>query len=97
MTIGELARRAGVKAQTIRFYEREGLVPVPARSAAGYRRYPAEAVERVRFIRAAKEVGFTLEEISAGSQPHGTSARVFFAGSWDRPVRSQKGPPAREG
>ena len=64
MNIGELARRAGVNTQTIRFYEREGLIPEPQRRASGYRQYPLAMVEHVRFIRAAKEVGFTLEEIS---------------------------------
>lgn len=49
--------------ETIRFYEREGLLPKPARSASGYRMYPDDAVERVRFIRRAKDLGFTLEEI----------------------------------
>ena len=64
MTIGELARRAGVNTQTVRFYEREGLIPEPGRGASGYRQYPPVMVERVRFIRAAKAVGFTLEEIA---------------------------------
>lgn len=50
--------------ETIRFYEREGLLPKPARSQSGYRVYPNDAVDRVRFIRRAKELGFTLEEIS---------------------------------
>ena len=63
MTIGELARRAGVNTQTIRFYERVGLMPEPKRRASGYRQYPPAMIERVRFIRAAKEVGFTLEDI----------------------------------
>ena len=64
MTIGELARHAGVNTQTIRFYEREGLVPEPPRRTSGYRQYPTAMVERVRFIRAAKAVGFSLEEIA---------------------------------
>ena len=64
MTIGELARRAGVNTQTIRFYEREGLMPEPRRRASGYRQYASPMIERVRFIRAAKAVGFTLEEIA---------------------------------
>lgn len=63
MTIGTLAERSSVAIETIRFYEREGLLPKPARSASGYRIYPQDAVERVRFIRRAKDLGFTLEEI----------------------------------
>ena len=63
LTVGVLAERSGVGVETIRFYEREGLLPAPARSSAGYRMYAQETVERVRFIRRAKELGFTLEEI----------------------------------
>lgn len=63
MRIGELARHAGVGADTVRFYEREGLLPAPPRSAAGYRRYGAGDIARVRFIRRAKNLGFTLEQI----------------------------------
>lgn len=62
-TIGEVARRVGIGVETVRFYEREGLVAPPPRSASGYRLYPDEAVDRLRFIRRAKELGFTLEEI----------------------------------
>ena len=64
ITIGTLAKSASVGVETIRFYEREGLLPKPARSQSGYRVYPNDAVDRVRFIRRAKELGFTLEEIS---------------------------------
>lgn len=63
MTIGEVARRAGVKVETVRYYERQGLVPAPGRSAAGYRQYAADTVRRIRFIRRAKALGFTLAEI----------------------------------
>lgn len=63
VTIGTLAERSGVGVETIRFYERQGLLPKPARTGSGYRSYPEEAVERVRFIRRAKELGFTLDEI----------------------------------
>lgn len=63
LTIGKLADSAGVGVETIRFYERERLIEDPPRSAAGYRHYPAETVERVLFIRRAKDLGFTLKEI----------------------------------
>lgn len=63
MTIGMLARAAGVGRETVRFYEREGLLPEPPRSASGYRRYPPDSVERLRFIRRAQGLGFTLQEI----------------------------------
>jgi MerR family mercuric resistance operon transcriptional regulator len=63
LTIGQLAREAGVGVETIRFYEREGLLAEPERRPSGYRQYPAAAVRRVRFIRQAKELGFALKEI----------------------------------
>ncbi len=64
LTIGQLAARAGVGVETIRFYERKKLLTRPRRPASGYRQYSADAVQRVRFIRHAKDVGFTLKEIS---------------------------------
>jgi len=63
MTIGKLAKQAGVGVETIRFYERKGLIPEPPRRESGYREYGEETVDRVRFIRSAKELGFTLREI----------------------------------
>ncbi|UPG91747.1 heavy metal-responsive transcriptional regulator [Luteibacter aegosomaticola] len=63
LTIGRIAQSAGVAIDTIRFYEREGLLPEPRRRPSGYREYDTSAVSRLRFIRRAKELGFTLEEI----------------------------------
>lgn len=63
LTIGRLAERAGVGIDTVRYYERAGLLPAPPRRASGYRDYPADSVQRLRFIRRAKELGFTLTEI----------------------------------
>ncbi|RDS79134.1 heavy metal-responsive transcriptional regulator [Dyella monticola] len=63
LTIGSVAKRAGVAIDTIRYYEREGLLPAPLRRASGYRSYDETAISRLRFIRRAKELGFTLEEI----------------------------------
>jgi Hg(II)-responsive transcriptional regulator len=60
---GELARRAGVNVETLRFYERQGLLPAPPRRASGYRDYPAETVDLVRFIQRAQHLGFSLREI----------------------------------
>lgn len=64
LTIGALADAVGVGRETVRFYERKGLLPDPPRTASGYRNYPPESVERLRFIRRAQGLGFTLEEIS---------------------------------
>lgn len=63
LTRGRLAREAGVHGETIRFYEKRGLLREPARSAMGYREYPPEVVQRVRFIKRAQELGFTLTEV----------------------------------
>ncbi len=63
LAIGALAKRVGVAIDTIRYYEREGLLPEPQRRASGYRSYGEGAVARLRFIRRAKDLGFTLQEI----------------------------------
>ena len=63
LTIGRAARAAGVNIETIRFYERRGLVPQPRKPQDGYRLYPADTVERIRFIRKAQQIGFSLREI----------------------------------
>ncbi len=63
LTIGKAAHRAGVGVETIRFYEREGLIEEPPRGPSGYRHYPEPVVQRLLFIRRAKELGFTLNEI----------------------------------
>ena len=63
LTIGEVARQAGVGVETMRFYERQGLLEEPEQRASGYRQYDQEAVAVLRFIRRAKELGFTLKEI----------------------------------
>ncbi len=64
LTIGQLAQRARVGVETIRFYEREGLIAEPPRRPSGYRDYAPEAVIRIVFIRRAKNLGFSLKEIS---------------------------------
>src|SRR3989442_10720788 len=63
LTIGRLAKQAGVNVETVRFYERRGLLPKPPRSASGYRLFPAETARRLKFIRRAQELGFSLTEI----------------------------------
>lgn len=63
MRIGELAIHAGVTAQTLRYYERRGLLGANRRTASGYRDYGLNAVRQVRFIRRAQDLGFTLDEI----------------------------------
>lgn len=63
MTIGQVAREAGIGVETVRFYEREGLLEAPARRASGYRQFAPPAVDRLRFIKQAQRLGFTLREI----------------------------------
>lgn len=63
ISIGQLARAAGVGVETVRFYERKGLLDAPPRKDSGYRQYDGDAVERLKFIRRAQLVGFTLKEI----------------------------------
>jgi MerR family copper efflux transcriptional regulator len=63
LTIGELARESGVHLETIRYYEREGLMPAPPRKSSGHRAYPPSAARRLRFIKRVQELGFTLSEI----------------------------------
>lgn len=64
MTISKIAKQAGVGVETVRFYERKGLVDQPPKpSSGGFRIYPAETAERIRFIRQAQELGFSLREI----------------------------------
>ena len=63
MWISETAKEAGVNAQTLRYYERRGLLPRPSRRGSGYREYSPDAVRIVRFIKRAQELGFSLDEI----------------------------------
>ncbi|MGJ0622229.1 MAG: MerR family transcriptional regulator [Methylocystis sp.] len=63
ITIGELAKSTGCKAETIRYYERIGLLPSAQRTRSGYRAYGSEDVDRLRFIRKSRELGFSLDAI----------------------------------
>ncbi|HDO35560.1 MAG TPA: MerR family transcriptional regulator [Nitrospirae bacterium] len=63
LTIGKLAKQAEVNIETIRYYERRGLIPKPPRRESGYRQYPRDTVTRIQFIKRAKELGFSLREI----------------------------------
>lgn len=64
ISIGELGKKAGVSPDTLRHYEKNGVLPAPERSSNGYRLYPESALERVTLIRRALSVGFTLKELS---------------------------------
>jgi DNA-binding transcriptional MerR regulator len=77
--VGEIAAAAGVNIETLRYYERRGLLAHPDRSLGGHRLYPAETVARLRVIKVAQHLGFTLAEVSelleAGHHHHGAAAR----------------------
>jgi MerR family mercuric resistance operon transcriptional regulator len=84
LTIGNLAKRSGVNVETIRYYQRRGLLQEPMKPPEGFRRYPLDSVRRVRFIKRAQSLGFTLEEIlgllalderKACSETRGVAAR----------------------
>lgn len=63
LTIGQLARQAGIAVETVRFYERRGLLEKPSRRPSGYRQYLPDSVSRLRFILVAKQLGFSLREV----------------------------------
>jgi MerR family mercuric resistance operon transcriptional regulator len=74
LTIGKLAERAGVNVETIRYYQRRGLLQAPKKPPSGYRRYPADTSSRLRFIKRAQALGFTLEEVAGLLSLDGTTA-----------------------
>lgn len=64
LRIGQVAKRARVGIETVRFYERQGLIPEPPRNSSGYRQFPEQTVARIEFIQRAQELGFSLREIA---------------------------------
>jgi MerR family transcriptional regulator, copper efflux regulator len=80
LRIGDVAKRAGVNLETVRFYERKGLLPAPPRAPSGYRAFSDDAVRRVRMIKRTQALGFSLKEITEllaiGVDPDGTCADV---------------------
>ena len=64
LTIGQVARSSGVRTDTVRYYERRGLIPRPPRRESGYRDFSRETVKQIRFIKRAQELGFTLDEVA---------------------------------
>ena len=80
LTIGKLAKQAGLGIETVRFYERQGLIDPPPRTDSNYRIYPEEEVNRLKFIKRAKDLGFTLKEIKEllfiQHDPHATKADI---------------------
>jgi len=76
MTIGQVAKLSGVGVETIRFYEREGVLPKPKRKPSGYRQFDDETVQRIRFIRKVQNVGFSLSEAGNLASSKGVPAAI---------------------
>jgi DNA-binding transcriptional MerR regulator len=82
MKIGELAERSGVSIDTVRFYERRGVLPTPARTASGYRTYTPATVDRLRFARRLQELDFTLDEIIDALAAHDAGTATCDSERW---------------
>ena len=76
MKIGEVAKLSGVGVETIRFYEREGILPKPKRKASGYRQFDLDTVHRIRFIKNVQDLGFSLSEAGDLASAKGISAAI---------------------
>ena len=85
-TIGKLAEAAGVHVETIRYYERRGLLAPPPRSASGYRQYSPDDLWRLQFIARGKRLGFTLAEIAEVMSPTSTSTSASTSTSTSSPA-----------
>jgi DNA-binding transcriptional MerR regulator len=82
MKIGEVAVGADVSVDTVRFYERRGLLPAPQRRPSGYREYPPATVERIRMARSLQDLGFTLDEIIDALRAHDAGTATCESELW---------------
>ena len=82
MKIGQVAAEAGVTVDTVRFYERRGVLPTPQRWASGYRAYPTSTVERIRTARALQNLGFTLDEVIDALRAHDAGTATCDSELW---------------
>jgi len=80
--IGQVAREAGVSIDTVRFYERRGVLPAPERRPSGYRIFTEAAVERIRMTRALQEMGFTLDEVIDALRAHDAGGATCDSERW---------------
>jgi DNA-binding transcriptional MerR regulator len=80
--IGQVARDAEVTIDTVRFYERRGVLPAPRRRPSGYREYPPSTVERIRMARSLQQLGFTLDEIVDALRAHDAGAATCETEQW---------------
>ena len=86
MKIGQVAADAGITVDTVRFYERRGVLPAPTRRSSGYREYTPSTVERIRMARALQTLGFTLDEVieALGAHDSGRRPAPASCGGWRR-------------
>jgi len=82
MKIGEVAQRAGVSVDTVRFYERRGVLPAAQRRPSGYRMFNESTVERIRMARALQDLGFTLDEVIDALQAHDDGGATCESERW---------------
>ncbi|GAA4965604.1 DNA-binding transcriptional MerR regulator [Nonomuraea thailandensis] len=82
MKIGQVAREAGVTVDTVRFYERRGILPAAERRPSGYRVFDAAAVERIRMAKALQELGFTLDEVAGALSAHDQGGATCDSVRW---------------
>ncbi len=82
MKIGEVAREAGVSVDTVRFYERRGVLPAARRRPSGYREFTTTAVERIRAAKALQDLGFTLDEVADALHAHDTGGATCASERW---------------
>ena len=87
LTIGQLAKLSGFGVETIRFYEREGVLPKPQRKASGYRLFDLDTIHRLQFIRKVQSAGFSLKEVGDWASSKGISAAIRQI---DRRIRELK-------
>jgi DNA-binding transcriptional MerR regulator len=80
--IGQVARQAGVSIDTVRFYERRGVIPSPGRTPSGYRSFTPSAVDRIRMTRALQGVGFTLDEVIDALRAHDSGTASCQSERW---------------
>ena len=89
MKIGEVAKAAGVTVDTVRFYERRGVLPAADRKPSGYRVFTESTVERIQLAKSLQELGCTLDEVIDALRSHDLRERALAAGSRPRPDRRQ--------
>ena len=82
MKIGEVARQAGVTVDTVRFYERVGVLPAPARTESGYRDYETGTIDRIRLTRELQEIGFTLSDAVGALAAHDAGGATCESERW---------------